>query len=83
MTTPTITEVRSILLDTLKDLRDPNKPMDLDRAKTVVQVAQTLIDSGKVEVEAMKALGAISGSGFIEVDTGMPPPKPVGGPVRQ
>lgn len=82
MSTPTITEVRSILMETLKDLRDPNKPMDLDRAKTIVQVAQVMVDSGKVEVEAMKALGAINGSGFIQVDTGLPP-KSIGGPVRQ
>jgi hypothetical protein len=38
--------------------------MDLDRARTISDVAQTIINSAKVEVGFMKQTGAI-GSGFI------------------
>lgn len=51
-----MTDLRDHLFATLESLRDEEKPMDLDRARTISRVAQTLIDSAKVEVELVKAL---------------------------
>jgi hypothetical protein len=53
-----ITDLRDHLFETLEALKDPDKPMELDRAKAISQVAQTIIDSAKVEVELVKALNA-------------------------
>jgi hypothetical protein len=61
----TINDLRSHLFATLEALRDPDKPMDIDRAKAVADVAQVVINSAKVEVEHMKVSGAASGSSFI------------------
>lgn len=53
-----IEDLRDHLFATLEDLRDPDKPMELERAKTISAVAQTIINSATVEVNAMRALGA-------------------------
>ena len=60
----TIAALRQHLLDTLADLRNPNKPLDIERAQAVAGVAKVLIDSARVEVDFIKATGC-SGSGFI------------------
>ncbi|MEJ1487195.1 MAG: hypothetical protein RPU72_02375 [Candidatus Sedimenticola sp. (ex Thyasira tokunagai)] len=60
-----IEDLRDHLFATLEALQDEDKPMDLDRAKAISDVAQTMINSAKVEVEYMKTTGAIKGSGFI------------------
>lgn len=52
-----IETVRQHLLDTLRDLRDRENPMDLDRAKTVAQVATVLVDSARAENEFLKITG--------------------------
>jgi hypothetical protein len=59
-----ITALRSHLFDTLRDLRDPDKPMDIERAKAINETAQVIINSAKVEVDHMKIAGG-NGSGFI------------------
>lgn len=64
MTGNTITDLRGHLFDTLRALKDPAKPMDIERAKAVADVAQTIINSAKVEVEHLKIAGG-KGSGFI------------------
>lgn len=56
-TTPHIDQVRQSLLDTLADLRNRDNPMDIDRAKTVAQVASVLVESAKVENEYLKITG--------------------------
>jgi hypothetical protein len=45
-------------------LQDKEHPMDLDRAKTIADVAQVVINSAKVEVDFIEAVGS-SGTGFI------------------
>lgn len=57
--------LREHLFSTLDALKDKDNPMDLDRAKTVVQVAQAITDTAKVEVDFMRVTGKDSGSGFI------------------
>lgn len=63
-TTNDITELRSHLFDTLRDLKSKDKPIDIDRVKAVADIAQTIINSAKVEVEHLKVTGG-KGSGFI------------------
>ncbi len=57
-----ITELRSALFDTLRDLKAGK--IDLDRAKAINETAQTIINSAKVEIEHMK-ISDSSGTGFI------------------
>ena len=56
--TNNIDELRAHLFDTLRSLRDPEKPMELDRARAISQVAGTIIDSARVEVEFARVTGA-------------------------
>jgi len=41
--------------------------MEIERAKAVAEVAQVMINSAKVEVDMVKALGARNGSGFLQI----------------
>lgn len=68
-----ITAVRTVLFDTLRQLGDKDKPMELDRAKAINDVAQTLINSAKVEVEALRVIGG-NGTGFIPPYQKLPTP---------
>lgn len=49
-----IEDLRDHLFETIKALRDPENPMDLDRAKTVGVIADRIIETAKVEVDAMR-----------------------------
>lgn len=60
-----IEDLRDHLFATLEALQDEDNPMDLDRAKAISDVAQTVINSAKVEVDFLKSTGAMHGSGFI------------------
>ena len=51
-----IEDLRNHLFATIEGLLDPDKPMELDRAKAVAEVAQVMINSAKVEVAMVKAL---------------------------
>lgn len=59
-----IEDLRNHLFATLEALRDEDKPMELERAKTIAAVAQTIINSAKVECEYIELTGQ-KGSGFI------------------
>lgn len=61
----TINDLREHLFATLTGLRDKDNPMDIERAKAVSDVAQTIINSAKVEVEHMRVNAAFDGTGFI------------------
>lgn len=60
-----IEDLRNHLFATLEDLRDPEKPMDIERAKAIADVAQVIVNSAKVENDHIKLTGK-AGSGFIE-----------------
>ena len=62
-----IDDLRNHLFETLEALRDPDNPMDLKRAKTVSDVAQTVINTAKIELEFVELTGA-EVSGFIDKD---------------
>jgi len=73
-----MTDLRDHLFETLEALKDDEKPMEIARAKAIADVAGKLIDSAKVEVDFIRAVGAKSGSQFLE-SAGKPaiePPKP-------
>lgn len=60
-----IGDLRDHLFEILEALKDPDKPMDIARAKACADVAQTIINSAKVEVDFINAIGGgASGSGF-------------------
>lgn len=63
-----IEDLRNHLFATIEDLRDTEKPMDIQRAKAIAEVAQTIINSAKVEVDFIEATGATRGTGFIPED---------------
>lgn len=78
--TPHINELRASLMETLRHLgslgRD-GKPMDLDQAKAHVSVAtamkgiaDTLVDSARVEVDYIKTTGQDS-AGFLAAAPGL------------
>lgn len=53
-----IDDLRDHLFGTLTALRDKDNPMPIDRAKAVADVAQTIINSAKVEVDMINAVGS-------------------------
>jgi hypothetical protein len=59
-----IESLRDHLFETLKALKDKDSPMEIDRAKTIAEVAQVIINSAKVEVDFMRAGGG-KGTGFV------------------
>lgn len=63
-----IDDLRNHLFATLEALQDEEKPMDLERARTVAEVAQVIINSAKVEVEFIKQCGGSKATGFIPSD---------------
>ena len=54
MTTPHITQLRQHLLETLADLRNPQKPMEPDRARAVAAVAGVIVDSARAEIDFLR-----------------------------
>lgn len=65
-----IEDLRNHLFAAIEGLMDEDKPMAIDRAKAVADVAQVIINSAKVEVDYLKALERIpanvKGTGFLE-----------------
>lgn len=60
-----IEDLRNHLFATLEALQDEDNPMDIERAKTIADVAQVIVNSAKIEVDFIKATGKSEGSGFI------------------
>lgn len=60
-----IEDLRNHLFAALEGLGDADNPMDIERAKAIADVGQTIINSAKVEVDFIKATGQQSGTGFI------------------
>jgi hypothetical protein len=53
----TLEDLREHLFETLKDLRNKESPMSIERARAISEVAQTVINSAKAEVDYLKASG--------------------------
>jgi len=60
-----IEDLRDHLFAAIEALQDDEKPMDIERAKAVADVAQVIINSAKAETEYLRVVGATRGSGFI------------------
>lgn len=58
-------DLRNHLFATLEALGDTEKPMELDRAKAIAEVAQTIINSAKVEVDFLRTVDGAVASGFM------------------
>jgi hypothetical protein len=52
-----LSDLRDHLFETLEALKDEKNPMEIERAKAIAGVAQTIINSATVEVKAINALG--------------------------
>lgn len=62
----TIADLRKRLFDSLDDLSDKNaSPETIARAKAVSDIAQTLINTVKVEIDYIRATGGQGGTGFL------------------
>lgn len=59
----TIEDLRAVLFETIASVRDGTMP--LDRAKTISDLSQVMVNSAKVEVEFVKATSS-DGSGFMD-----------------
>ena len=66
-----IVDLRNHLFETLEALKDEDKPMDIERARAIADVARVVVDSAKVEVAFLEATGAI-GTGFISTEKDLP-----------
>ena len=53
----TLEDLREHLFATIEALRDKEKPMEIDRAKAISEIAQTVINSAKAEVDYVRAVG--------------------------
>lgn len=51
-----ITDLRDHLFETLEALKDTERPMDIARAHAISEVAQTIINTAKVEIDLVKAV---------------------------
>jgi hypothetical protein len=60
-----IEDLRNHLFATLEGLQDEENPMEIDRAKTIADVAQVIVNSAKIEVDFIRATGGNQGTGFI------------------
>lgn len=58
-------DLRNHLFATLEALQDQDKPMAIDRAKAVADVARVVVDSAKVEVDYLRAVKSRKGTGFL------------------
>lgn len=59
-----ISDLRDHLFTALDGLADKQNPMEIERARAIADVAQTIINSAKVEVDRMKISGGID-TGFL------------------
>lgn len=68
-----INDLRNHLFETLEALKDPDKPMDLDRARAISLVAQTIINSATVEVKLLREVGGLqTGTTFLDAPSEAP-----------
>lgn len=68
----TIEDLRASLFDTMRALKDEKNPMDIERARAIGDIAQTIINTAKVEVDHARITGG-KGSGFLSTAPALPP----------
>lgn len=72
-----IEDLRNHLFAAIESLNDAEKPMDIERAKAIAEVAQVIVNSAKVEVDFIRATDAAQNTGFILPDNSAPLPNRV------
>lgn len=63
-----IEDLRDHLFEVLEGLKDPDCPMDLERAKVAAQIAGVIVDSARVEVKFLQVTGALKSTGFLPTE---------------
>lgn len=73
-----IEDLRDHLFATLEGLRDKESPLDIERAKAISTVANSIIETAKVEVRYLNLMGG-EGTAFMRNDPQSltPPAAPV------
>lgn len=66
MSKKTISDLRNALFETIEAVKSGK--MEIERAKTISDLAQVIVNTAKVEVEFAKATDA-TGSDFLEMDS--------------
>lgn len=66
----TINDLRGDLAETIGALRRGDEQMSVDKAKAIGDLAQTMINTAKVEVDMLKTLGRgrMQPTGFLAID---------------
>ena len=59
-----INQLREIMFETLRSLKDNQQPLDVERAKAISNAAQVIINSVKVEIDYLRVSGG-TGTHFI------------------
>lgn len=67
-----IEDLRNHLFAALEGLADPEKPMEIERAKAIADVGRVIVDSAKAEIQFLQATGQKRGTGFIALPAGAP-----------
>lgn len=75
----TINDLRTHLFDAIEGLKAGT--LDLDKARAIADLGQTVINSAKVEVDYLKATGNTQGSGFLGQLPAPADPAPAGDTV--
>ena len=61
-----MSDLRDHLFETMEQLKDEDKPMDVERATAIVNVANALIESAKVEVKYLSITDQLPKSQFLD-----------------
>ncbi|MEH6564601.1 MAG: hypothetical protein V7756_04665 [Halopseudomonas sp.] len=67
-------DLRNHLFAQLENLSDPQTKVDLERVKAMTEISKVLVDSAKVEVGFLNAMGSKHSTGFIESRPALPEP---------
>lgn len=70
MSNYTIHDLRGDLAETIKALKTGDKDMTIEKAKAIGELAQTIINSAKVEVDALRVAGGrrMQPTGFLALE---------------
>ena len=58
-----MSDLRNHLFETLEALKDTDKPMEIERAKAIANVANSVIESAKVQLKYVELVGGRDGQG--------------------
>ena len=61
-----ISDLSNHLFETIEALKDPDRPMEVQRAKAIYETAQTIIETGKLELQFIDLVGQRENSQFFD-----------------